>query len=333
MIMQASAARIRYIASWLAWPVIFGGAMTITGIGFAYDQPIIGFNIGYLFLGLSLFVLERLMPHEASWNKDDGQTWASIAHTLTSKGTVQAIFLFSTVIGLTNYITPADQPGYGIWPREWPMAVQAAMGIVAAEFALYWGHRIAHTWPPMWQFHAVHHSVTRLWVLNTGRFHFVDSLKSILGGMAVLMLLGAPMEVFQWLAAVTAFIGMLTHCNVEMRFGPISYIFNTPELHRWHHSRDLREGDKNFGENVVIWDLLFCSYFREETRRPPENIGIPQYMPPGFWAQLAFPFKRLFKRQLKTVYPPGYQPIDYKALERAARDQKKAARASQAAAE
>ena len=299
--MKASAERIRYITSWLAWPVIFTGAMVITAIGFAHDMPVLGFNLAYLFLGLSLYVLECKMPHEKSWNNDDGQTMAGLLHTLTSKGTVQTLFVFSAALGISQYMTPVSEPGHGIWPRDWPMAVQVVLGVTAAEFGLYWGHRIAHKWRPMWHFHAIHHSVTKLWILNTGRFHFFDSLKSIVMALGILLALGAPMEVFHWVAAITAFIGMLTHCNVEMRFGWLSYIFNTPGLHRWHHSRDLREGDMNFGENIVLWDLLFGTYFDEE-RRPPENIGIKEYMPPGFLQQLVYPFMRNAARDWKN--PP-----------------------------
>lgn len=291
---------IRYIVSWLAWPGIFTGAMVITGIGFSAGLPVLGFNIAYLFLALSLLALERTMPHAHEWNRDDGQTFASLAHTLASKGTVQTLFIFSAALGLSSLLTLSSEPGYGIWPREWPMAVQVVIGVIAVEFALYWSHRLAHEIPALWNFHAVHHSVIRLWILNTGRFHFIDSLKSIVMGMIVLMAFGAPMEVFRWLAAMTAFIGMLTHCNVEMRFGWLSYIFNTPGLHRWHHSRDLREGNKNYGENIVIWDLLFGTYFNED-RRPPVNIGIGEYMPPGFVAQLAWPFARLFRKSEKSM--------------------------------
>ena len=83
------------------------------------------------------------------------------------------------------------------------------LGVVVAEFGLYWAHRIAHEWKPLWRFHAVHHSVIRLWIVNTGRFHFVDSLKSIVLGMVILLALGAPMEVLIWLSAVTAFVGTM----------------------------------------------------------------------------------------------------------------------------
>lgn len=296
--MNLASARIRYLVSCLAWPTIFLMAVAITAIGFAADSPVLGFNVAYLTLAVSLFALEQIMPHEREWNVDDGQTFASLAHTMTSKGTVQTLFIFSAALGLSSLIAPAAESGHGIWPRDWPIVVQVVIGLAAAEFGLYWGHRLAHEWPVLWRFHAIHHSVVRLWILNTGRFHFIDSLKSILMAMGILMLLGAPMEVFHWVAALTAFIGMLTHCNVEMRFGPLSYIFNTPGLHRWHHSRDLREGNKNYGENLVLWDLLFGTFFNEN-RRPPVNIGIGEYMPPGFLQQLLWPFRG--RRRLRSV--------------------------------
>lgn len=260
--------------------------------GFAVEMPALFFNVAYLLLALALYALEQTMPHERVWNENDGQTFANIAHTLTSKGVVQAAVIFSTVIGISTYVTPASEPGYGIWPRTWPMALQVILAIAAAEFGLYWAHRIAHEWPWLWRFHAVHHSVTRLWIVNTGRFHFVDSFKSIAIGMAILLALGAPMEVLIWLSAITAFVGMLTHCNVDMKFGPLSWWFNTPELHRWHHSKDLREGNKNYSENIMLWDHVFGTFYNARDYRPPVDIGIQEEMPPGFLQQLAWPFKR-----------------------------------------
>lgn len=282
---------LHYIVSWMSWPVLLAGCVSATAYGIAIDKPVLAFNIAYLTLAFSLLALERLMPHEKEWLDNDGQTFANLAHTLLSKGVVQGLLVFGGVIGITSMITPAGEPGYSIWPREWPMWTQVILGLIAAEFMLYWAHRLSHEWYPLWRFHAVHHSVTRLWVINTGRFHFVDSVVSIVLGISVLVILGAPLEVITWLSAITAFIGMLTHCNVEMRFGPISWIFNTPGLHRWHHSRDLREGNRNYGENLMLWDQLFGTYINPVDRRPPANIGIAEEMPVSFWRQLIWPFK------------------------------------------
>ena len=109
-------------------------------------------------------------------------------------------------------------------------------------------------------------------------------------------------EVLIWLSAITAFIGMLTHCNVEMRFGLLSLVFNTPELHRWHHSKKLIEDNKNYGENLMIWDHIFRSYMNPG-RRPPKNIGITTYMPPKFGEQLIWPFlTKKHKQKIQERY-------------------------------
>lgn len=265
------------------------------------------FNLAYGVLIVSLFFLERAMPHEKTWSAPDGQTFANIAHTLMSKGVVQTLLLVGGVIGLAEMMEPGALD-YGLWPTEWPLFAQIALGVVASEFALYWSHRLAHEWPVLWRFHAVHHSVTKLWFVNTGRFHFIDSLISVVLGIIPLAILGAPMEIIQWQAAITAFIGMLTHCNVEMRFGPLSWIFNTPGLHRWHHSRDLSEGNRNYGENVMIWDQLFRTYINPK-RRPPANIGIDDYMPVKFRHQLLWPFLSETKKgAIKAEFPQGMAP-------------------------
>lgn len=280
----------RTTLSWLAWPVLLSFCLAATAYGDSIGKPVLTFNVTYFSLALILLVLERVLPHERSWLTSDGQTPANIAHTLLSKGTVQTLIVFSAAIGLASYVTPMSESGHGIWPRDWPLWLQVVLGVYVSEFALYWAHRLAHEWMPLWRFHAIHHSVTRLWVVNTGRFHFVDSLKSIVPGMVILVSLGAPMEVITWLSAITAFIGILTHCNIEMRFGPVSWIFNTPGLHRWHHSRDLREGNRNYGENVMLWDMVFGTYLNPN-RRPPADIGISEAMPARFVEQLVWPFR------------------------------------------
>lgn len=135
----------------------------------------------------------------------------------------------------------------------------------------------------------MHHSVTRLWFFNTGRFHVVDTVTGLMVGMPVLLLLGAPRDVLLLVSAITAVIGMLTHCNIEMRCGVLNYVFNTPALHRWHHSKDLREGNRNYGENLMLFDQIFRTFYNSP-HRPPADIGIRHYMPPDFVGQLKAPF-------------------------------------------
>ncbi len=277
--------------SYLLWPALMVSCIGITALGLGSPNDLLYFNAAYLVMALTLLFFEWKMPHEVSWQRGDGQTLANVAHTLTSKGVLQGMLFFSAYLGLANLVTPLGMPNEGIWPKQWPLWAQACLGLVIAELPLYWAHRLSHEWQPLWRFHAIHHSVTRLWILNTGRFHFVDSLLSVVGGAGLLIALGAPLEVLKWLGAITAFIGMLTHCNVELRFGPLSWVFNTPELHRWHHSRVPMEGNSNYCQNIMLWDVLFGSYFRPQ-RRPPANIGIDEPMPAAFLQQLLYPLRR-----------------------------------------
>lgn len=273
---------------YLLWPALFVGALIATAYGMAQGHGPLSFNITYLTLALTLFILERVRPHEDEWLKSDGQAKQDLAHTLFTKIAVQVTVISLTNLGISEGM--GDKPSSGIWPGHWPMFLQVVLALVVAEFGLYWAHRLAHEWMPLWRFHAVHHSSKKLWFFNTGRFHFVDTIKSMVFATPFLALAGAPGEVFIWGGSITAYIGILTHCNVRMKFGWLNCIFNTPGLHRWHHSMDLREGNKNYGENVVLWDLLFGTYYDDAARRPPRNIGIKEAMPRSFFGQLAAPF-------------------------------------------
>ena len=279
---------MRRVLSFIWWPALFCASVAATYVGIQNGMPIVVFNVTYLALALSIALLERAMPHERTWLANDGQVFPDIAHTLLNKGVAQVIVVMVTFMGIAELAAPKAGAW---WPEALPFAVQVAFGLVLAEFGLYWKHRIAHEWPPMWRFHAVHHSVTRLWFLNTGRFHLVDTLTGLAVGMPLLLLLGAPKDVMIMVSAVTAIVGILTHSNVEMRCGWLNYVFNTPELHRWHHSKVLAEGNRNYGENLMIFDQAFGTYFNS-ARRPPADIGIKHPMPETFWGQLKVPFTR-----------------------------------------
>lgn len=292
--------RVKYFLSLVAWPGLFSICMMIAAYGYAIGHMQLFFNVAYLFLIVSLYFLEKYMPHEENWQASDGQFWVDIAHTLTSKGTTQVLLLVNAMLGLSDYFDGGGLLGASYWPTSWSLSAQIVLAVVLSEFMLYWAHRSSHEFMPLWHFHAIHHSVKKLWLVNTGRFHIVDSLYSIILGLIPLLLLGAPMDMIKWVAVVTAFIGMLTHCNVEMRCGVLSLIFNTPNLHRWHHSKDLREGNKNYGENIMLWDIIFCTFFNEN-RRPPANIGIHEHMPLKFHEQLVWPFLSKRKREEMTM--------------------------------
>lgn len=276
----------RHVLSYAWWPLLFTASTAAVYAGMRADHDILAFNLTYLALALTVGLLERVLPHQRAWLRNDGQIGPDIAHTLLNKGVAQAIITTVVFLGIADWLSPT---GGGLWPTEWPLLLQTLLGLAVAEVGLYWKHRLAHEWPALWRFHAVHHSVTRLWFVNTGRFHLVDTITGLAVGMPVLLLLGAPRDVLVLVSAITAIIGMLTHCNIEMRCGWLSYVFNTPSLHRWHHSKVLHEGNRNYGENLMLFDLLFGTFLLPK-RQPPRDIGIGHPMPRSFLGQLGAPF-------------------------------------------
>ncbi len=280
--------RMKQIISALLWPGLLAGCIALNAAAMAGPHPFLHFNMIYFSLAAILLVLERVLPFEQAWLKSDGQIGADIAHTILNKGIIQIIAAAIAVMGVAQAVNPSAA---GPWPAAWPLAAQVILALVIAEAGFYAAHRLAHEWPRLWRFHAVHHSVAKLWIVNTGRFHFVDTLASVALSQPLLYLAGAPKPIFLWVAAITAFIGILTHCNVDMRSGPLNLIFNTPQLHRWHHSRIPVEGNSNYGENLVLFDHLFSTFYFP-ARRPPVNIGINEHMAATFLGQLRQPFAR-----------------------------------------
>lgn len=285
--------------SYCAWPVVFFSSIAGAYFAFASDHPLIAFSAVYAAAVAALLLLERTIPYEGRWLEPDGETANDIAHTLLTKGLVQIAALLEAVFPMltAGLLQPIAALQFSVWPSSLPMAAQVALAVTIAEFGLYWTHRVAHEKLFFWRFHALHHSVTRLWVVNTGRFHVVDSLFKVALSQIPLYLLGAPLQVFWWLGAVTAFMGILTHCNVDMKTGLFDYMFSTPRLHRWHHSQEIREGNTNYGENIVVFDLLFGTYFNPD-RPSSTDIGIKGQIARGFLAQLAQPFTKEGVRQI-----------------------------------
>lgn len=298
------ATAVKRTLAYLSWPLVFFSGLTGAHFAFAGDRPMVVFSAVYAGAVLILFLLERAIPYEQRWLEADGETANDIAHTVLTKGLVQLAALAAAIFPMlaAGLLQPLAAMQFSLWPSSWPMIFQAILAVIIAEFGLYWAHRIAHERLFFWRFHALHHSVTRLWVINTGRFHVIDSLFKIALSQIPLYLLGAPLQVFWWLGAVTAFIGILTHCNVDMRTGFFDLVFSTPRLHRWHHSKDISEGNTNYGENVVLFDQLFGTYFNPD-RPSSTDIGIKGQIAPGFLSQLKQPFTKDGVRQILGLQP------------------------------
>ena len=183
--------------------------------------------------------------------------------------------------------------GSTLWPDRWPFLAEFVLGLVAYEFGHYWYHRMAHETDFLWRFHSVHHSSKRLYWLNATRFHVIDLVVLHFCAQLPLIVLGAPPAVIILVMMSAGIHGYLQHANVRFRPGLLNWVLSTPVLHRYHHSIDVARANHNYGNTLILWDIVFGSrYLPEDVPHDPDDIGIayPAY-PADYFRQLLVPLR------------------------------------------
>jgi len=238
-------------------------------------------------------VCEHIYPHHRTWNVSRGDLSVDARHALV-------IFVLSGLItpslvslGVVAGGWLSDRVGMGLWPTEWPLPAQIFLVMVIGELPGYWVHRWQHKWEWLWRFHAVHHSAPRLYWLNAARFHPVDYMMTYLPSYLLLVVIGSGEVMLAYFSLITVVHGIFQHANVQLRLGPLNWIFSMAELHRWHHSRTAFEANHNYGQTISIWDWLLGTRYLPADRAPPEDIGIAGLgaFPMSWWAQVLSPFR------------------------------------------
>jgi sterol desaturase/sphingolipid hydroxylase (fatty acid hydroxylase superfamily) len=284
----------RRLASASVFPAILGGALAIGILLTERAGVTVGFTVAAGAAVVALLVAERLLPFRPEWQRSRGDLGPDLAHAVVSGlATTRLAEAMVRMGGALLAGMLSERVGAPLWPRSWPFPGQLALALVIAELAQYWLHRLQHEHDWLWRFHAVHHAAPRLYWLNAARFHPVDIWLLYVVGYTPLVVLGCPPAVIAMFALFDAVFGMLQHANVAMRLGPLNWIFSAAEPHRWHHSRTVAEANKNYGSNLIVWDLVFGTFFLPADRQPPAAIGIadlPRF-PTRYLDQLAAPLR------------------------------------------
>jgi sterol desaturase/sphingolipid hydroxylase (fatty acid hydroxylase superfamily) len=142
---------------------------------------------------------------------------------------------------------------------------------VLSDLANYLTHRLLHRVGWLWRLHAVHHSSERVDWLATARGHPLDQAINIAGASIPLYLVGGA----DYAPAMVAFLYLypfLLHASARINLGPLRVVVVTPEFHHWHHARDARAHDRNFGAVLSVWDHLFRTAVADRSR--PDEYGI-----------------------------------------------------------
>lgn len=291
-------ARARSAARWLVFPLVVPGLVALAVMAFhrtdgtsASGSRVV--TIISLAGILLVAALERLLPFRRAWNADKGDTRTDLLYTLTGAVVVSAVngavvWLLARAAAWTARFTTFHAAD--LWARA-PLVVQILFALAAGDLLTYWLHRRAHEGSSrLWRFHQIHHSAERLYFLNAGRAHPLESAVLVTASILPAMALGAPVETLVATATFLNIHSVLRHSNVDVRLGPLNWVFSMSEGHRWHHSANLDDA-KNYGVNLMLWDWIFGT--SHLPKGAPARLGLAgdTELPRGWLAQLKVPFR------------------------------------------
>lgn len=177
-----------------------------------------------------------------------------------------------------------------------PLIIQLLVLFIVRDFTHWNVHRLLHRVPFLWRFHKVHHSVKEMGFAAHLRFHWMESVIYNIIQFIPLALLGFTLDDYIHIYVLTILIGHLNHANIILPLGPLKYIFNNPQMHIWHHAKDMPEGVRygcNYGLSLSLWDYLFGT-----AKMPSDGKDIElgfeddEKFPKGFFRQLIYGFKK-----------------------------------------
>src|SRR3546814_194303 len=146
-----------------------------------------------------------------------------------------------------------------------PTWLEVAAAVLILDLAIYFQHVLFHAVPLLWRLHRMHHADLEFDVTPGLRFHPVEVVLSMVIKVGVGAALGAPalaVLIFEVLLNATS---MFNHSNIRLPGfeRALRWLVVTPEMHRVHHSVEMRETNSNFGFNLPWWDRLFGTYRAE----------------------------------------------------------------------
>lgn len=230
---------------------------------------------------------ERVAPYEVLWNQSHSDAKRDIAHAIVNETSIVLLVLLMPVFA-------SLVPWPSVWPANLPFVVEIMIAIVILDAGITLAHFFSHRIALLWQFHAVHHSVLRMYGFNGLLKHPIHQAIEISCGALPWLLMGIPQDIAIVASFAVAIQLQLQHSNVDMRIGILAYIWAVAPVHRHHHLASETEGDVNFGLFLTVWDVLLgTAQFKPSRHIRAGDVGIAgrSDYPTTYWKQILEPFK------------------------------------------
>lgn len=243
-------------------------------------------------IGVS-FAVERIAPYEPAWNGDKRDGATDVVHAFVNEMSLMLSLIAQPAL-------TAVMPHFEIWPHHWPLWLQLCLGILIADLGITLAHLLSHRLDFLWRIHAVHHAAPRLYGFNGLMKHPLHWAVEMVAATVPLVLIGMNQDV-AWLVGFAVGIQLLLqHSNVDMKIGPLAYVWAVAPAHRHHHIASKTQGDVNFGLFTSIWDHMLGTFVIDRPAPKDGEVGVygrPNF-PRGYLAHLVEPFRPAGGEQL-----------------------------------
>jgi len=163
---------------------------------------------------------------------------------------------------------------------DWPIFFQVLLFFITHDLWQYWFHRLQHSNKYFWRTHEAAHATPEVDWLVGSRSHSIEILIAQTFEFAPIVLLGAKPEIAIIKATMDSLWGMYNHSNLKINHGFLIYIFNGPQLHRWHHSKVLNPA-VNFSTKLSLWDWIWGTAYNPYPEMP-EKYGLKDESYPNY---------------------------------------------------
>ena len=137
---------------------------------------------------------------------------------------------------------------------------------VVRDLAEYVYHRLQHRVPALWAMHSLHHSDPAMSALTTNRHFWGDQLVKQVTVWSLAAMLVTPTPAMIAIYSLISLWNYYVHSALPGDFGRLSWLINSPDYHRRHHSSMPEHFDSNFAALFPIFDVIAGSYHRPNGR-------------------------------------------------------------------
>jgi sterol desaturase/sphingolipid hydroxylase (fatty acid hydroxylase superfamily) len=240
---------------------------------------------------------ERIAPYRKGLPFFREGFWVDLVWYTLIQSYFLKILIFDYIISPIQH--NFDWSGFQFF-KSWSITEQVLFFLVTHDLYIYLFHRLQHASKFLWRTHEAHHSGKEVDFLAGSRSHIVEIIINQTIEFAPIVILGADPAVIPIKALLDAMFGMFIHANVNVKFGKLKYVLNSPELHLWHHANYKEVFHANFSTKFSIWDYLFGTMY-DPGHKPGdkrENWGLYYDYPKDYFLQHAFSIKRFDENKL-----------------------------------